>query len=149
MRLLNFFKRLVMPERKRYVVGFMFSYDRQRVALIRKNRPERHAGLLNGIGGKVEVGETPAEAMVREFTEEAGPCPNGWREVCEVIAADFSLTFFSSWGDVESLQSLTDEVVEVHSTVAAVIRTDIILDLKWAIPLAAQDTYTAVAVERI
>ena len=36
----------------KYVVGFMFSPDKQFVALIRKNRPEWQAGKLNGIAGK-------------------------------------------------------------------------------------------------
>ena len=56
----------------KYVVGFMFSPDKQFVALIRKNRPEWQAGKLNGIGGKIEVGEFPRGAMVREFREETG-----------------------------------------------------------------------------
>jgi 8-oxo-dGTP diphosphatase len=55
-----------------YVVGFMFSKDKQFVALIRKNRPAWQAGKLNGIGGKVEDGEMPREAMSREFEEETG-----------------------------------------------------------------------------
>jgi 8-oxo-dGTP diphosphatase len=55
-----------------YVNGFMFSPDHQRVALIHKRQPTWQAGYLNGIGGKIELGETAAEAMVREFSEETG-----------------------------------------------------------------------------
>lgn len=54
------------------VCGFLFSPDGQRVALIRKARPEWCAGRYNGVGGKVEAGETPLAAMVREFREETG-----------------------------------------------------------------------------
>lgn len=41
---------------KKYVLGFMFSTeDRgQKVALIKKLKPKWQAGLLNGIGGKIE-----------------------------------------------------------------------------------------------
>ena len=53
-------------------VGFCFDQTMTRVALIRKNRPQWQAGLLNGIGGKREGNETPVETMVREFREEAG-----------------------------------------------------------------------------
>lgn len=55
-----------------YVVGFLFSPDLEKVVLIRKTHPDWQKGLLNGPGGKVEDGETPYDAMVREFKEETG-----------------------------------------------------------------------------
>lgn len=55
-----------------YVLGIMFSEDEERVLAIWKNRPDWQAGKLNGIGGKIEDGETPIEAMRREFREETG-----------------------------------------------------------------------------
>ncbi len=55
-----------------YVVGFAFDADLKEVALIRKKTPEWQAGLLNGLGGHVDEGETPEQAMVREFYEEGG-----------------------------------------------------------------------------
>ena len=61
-----------MPPKKTYVAGFLFSPDRSRVLLIRKNRPAWQAGKLNGLGGKIEPGETPPQAMRREFREEQG-----------------------------------------------------------------------------
>jgi 8-oxo-dGTP diphosphatase len=54
-----------------YVLGFAFDTS-LRLALIKKNRPASMAGLWNGIGGKVEQGEAPVDAMIREFDEEAG-----------------------------------------------------------------------------
>ena len=55
---------------KRYVVGFL--QDRSGyVGLLRKDRPEWQAGMLNGIGGHVEPGETWMGAMEREAREEA------------------------------------------------------------------------------
>jgi 8-oxo-dGTP diphosphatase len=62
-----------------YVLGFMFNdvmFDR--VVLIRKNRPEWQAGKLNGVGGKIEPGETPEEAMRREFLEETSLDHRSW-----------------------------------------------------------------------
>jgi 8-oxo-dGTP pyrophosphatase MutT (NUDIX family) len=59
------------PEVKdRYVLGFVFSQACDRVLLIWKNRPAWQKDKLNGIGGKIEAGETPKQAMEREFTEE-------------------------------------------------------------------------------
>lgn len=54
-----------------YVCGFLFG-DRGRVALIHKARPAWQRGRLNGVGGKIEPGETPRQAMAREFREETG-----------------------------------------------------------------------------
>lgn len=55
----------------KYVVGFMFSEDSSKVALIRKNRPEWQKGLLNGIGGHCESSDkNNQDTMIREFEEE-------------------------------------------------------------------------------
>lgn len=56
--------------KKNYVLGFIFSTDLKRVALLRKDRPEWQAGKLNGIGGKLEKNELALDGMVRECQEE-------------------------------------------------------------------------------
>ena len=57
---------------KHYVVGFLFSDDRKKVVLIEKTHPGWQKGKWNGIGGHIEEGELPKDAMQREFNEEAG-----------------------------------------------------------------------------
>ena len=42
-----------------YVVGFMIQPHTQRVLFIEKNRPDFQKGKYNGVGGKIEIGETP------------------------------------------------------------------------------------------
>lgn len=54
---------------QRYVVGFALAFNE--VLLIHKTHPEWQAGRWNGIGGKVEPGESPLAAMRREAHEEA------------------------------------------------------------------------------
>lgn len=54
---------------KRYVLGFCIDANLD-VLLIRKDRPEWQRGRLNGLGGHVEEGEAPSQAMQREFREE-------------------------------------------------------------------------------
>lgn len=61
-----------MQEPKKFVLGFMFTKDRENVLLIRKEKPASIAGMWNGVGGKVEKYEGYEEAMVREFAEEVG-----------------------------------------------------------------------------
>jgi 8-oxo-dGTP diphosphatase len=55
---------------KKQVVGFVFNETESAVLLMLKARPEWQVGRLNGIGGSIEPGETPSQAMLREVLEE-------------------------------------------------------------------------------
>lgn len=56
-------------EQRDYTVCFLFSKDHKEVLLQTKNATD-FAGRLNGVGGKVELGETPEECALREIREE-------------------------------------------------------------------------------
>ncbi len=58
----------------KYVLGFAMTTEEtcRRVLLVKKARPDWQKGKLNGLGGEIEAGETPLDAMVREFREETG-----------------------------------------------------------------------------
>lgn len=56
---------------KEYTVCFLFGHDLENVALVEKNRTE-FKGLLNGIGGELEPGETAMQCALREIAEESG-----------------------------------------------------------------------------
>lgn len=107
----------------KYVVGFVFDPQRQQVMLIKKNRPSSQAGLLNGIGGKVE-GQledlNPAIAMVREAREESGyeSGPNDWYLFHnELHTSGSDLYFFvtSTSNLAAQVQTKTDEVIVLAS----------------------------------
>jgi 8-oxo-dGTP diphosphatase len=139
---------------KTYVCGFLFSSDRTRVLLIRKNRPAWQAGKLNGLGGKIEPRETPHQAMRREFREEAGvDLPEEhWQHVLSLSGDDdagaghgWAGHFFRAFGDVDAPAAQTDEVLEIHPTRSLPDR--VIPNLRWMIPLMLDDevvrkTYT-------
>lgn len=118
-----------------YVAGFMFGGDN--VALIRKTKPAWQAGRLNGIGGKIEPGETPIQAMVREFEEETGfkTYPDNWKEFVSLNGDGFVVHFFFTYGPVEELKTTTDEVVTLVP-IKEVSVENAIPNLTWLLPMA-------------
>lgn len=118
-----------------YVVGFLFSDDLKHVALIKKARPAWQAGLLNGIGGKLEPGETSLQAMTREFYEEAGLDINDWRHFATLSENEhYKLDVYATVGDLNALKTQTEEAICVHaledlSQLALVENTDWLISL--------------------
>jgi len=58
--------------KKHYVMGLCIDRSAGLVLLVEKKQPAWQAGLLNGVGGKIEDDESPDDAMRREFKEETG-----------------------------------------------------------------------------
>lgn len=122
-----------------YVVGFMFSEDMRMVALIRKSKPAWQRGLLNGIGGKIEEGETPEFAMMREFCEETGATthPGDWRHYCRMKGPDWCVEFFCSKGPLEVLRSMEEEPIEFRLIRSIPLRPfGMVENLAWLIAAA-------------
>ena len=127
-----------------YACGFLFSPDRRRVLLIRKRRPAWQAGKLNGVGGKIEPGESAAQAMRREFREEADLDVREWQEVLTLTGRDDAGSgvawrghFFRAFGDIDAARTMTDEQLELHDVAA--LPADTIPNLRWMIPLMLDD----------
>lgn len=124
-----------------YVLGFAFNaghVPHPSVALIRKKRPRWQAGHLNGIGGHIEPGEHPIQAMEREFGEETGllvPEEN-WQPFCIMRGGDWSVHCFRAFDiPLWELKTMTDE--EVYPLVSADrLPKDVLPNLRWLIPLA-------------
>lgn len=122
-----------------YVAGFLFR-DKgisTEVALIRKNRPTWQANCLNGIGGKIESGESPLEAMKREFYEEAGALIEDWRPVAVLTneGQTFDVFFFACKSNNADIASKTSEEVRWFNIydLEGQARVN---NLDWLIPLA-------------
>lgn len=112
---------------KHFVVGLPFTAVADRVALIRKNRPDWQAGKLNGPGGKLEAGETAVEAMSREMAEESGVAipPESWTLIAVKQDEDVRVDIFACFDDrVGAAVSLTDEAVSLHAPNDPIIDTD-------------------------
>lgn len=103
-----------------WAVGFLVDDARERVVLIRKNRPAWQEGKLNGVGGKVEPGETAYRAMAREFVEETGyDGPLAWERYVSLDWSDGVVHFFRAFAPLSVLgecATVTDESIEVHRT---------------------------------
>lgn len=113
----------LVPPKQQYVVGFLF-IDHvigpgSLVTLIEKRTgPKWMKGLLNGLGGKVEPGETAAQAMEREFDEEAGLRLDSWAYFTTLSGPDWTMDCFYAHG-VDWMRSVitskTEEPVDFYA----------------------------------
>lgn len=133
-----------LPSRQRYVCGFAFygdSAQESNVVLIRKIKPEWQAGKLNGVGGKIEPGETPEQAMAREFSEEAGveTLSLDWDIFARCIFRSADVIFLRSFDEtyVKARTMTAEQIVHRHViNISCVPEGKIIPNLRWLIPLA-------------
>lgn len=97
-----------------YVVGFIT--DGKRVLLIKKNRPSNQYGLYNGVGGKIQDGETPLAAMIREAKEETNLDIQEWIKIDTLDYPNVTLTLFQATVSkkfITNYKTTTDEIVRL------------------------------------
>jgi 8-oxo-dGTP diphosphatase len=140
-----------------YVCGFLFTHDRRHVALIHKLKPDWQRGKFNGIGGKVEEGETIFGAMTREFYEETGMCvpTYAWERflTMKFVPKDEAVHFFKSTlrgPDAGRLESKTDELVGWYkvSEGGQVLNLPTVPNLAWVIPMALSGSKGVIELEQ-
>ena len=122
---------------KKYVVGFYFT-DTKKVVLITKMKPEWQKGKLNGVGGHIEEGELPAQAMAREFMEETGyDSFIDWKLYCHTTQFGHSgeLYFYYAMGPEIPVKTTTQEPVGVYD-LEELPGLPTHYNLKWLIPMA-------------
>lgn len=132
-----------------YVTGFLFNYDCTEALLIKKTKPQWQAGLLNGVGGKIEPGENASQAMVREFQEEAGVLIGEmyWTQFAIITDPhEYNCYFFYTvdvsgvWFEEAKTQT-EEELVRYPMQQFNCFATDKILNLGWLIPLALHSAF--------
>lgn len=100
-----------------YCLGFVFTQPEGGnllVTMIRRKTGEMFAGLMNGVGGKVDDSEWPRRAMQREWFEETGTNVK-WHDCAETKLhgtlqfPDAQVVVFSEWLELGELNELLAE----------------------------------------
>ena len=132
------------------VLGFAFSRFGSVVLLIRKSRPEWQAGKLNGIGGKIEPGETPLDAMVREFREETGlsTSPEHWRPFLRYVPGEHGTAihcFSTAAVPLSEARQVTDEEVRTGNIgdLLGSGNSGLVPSVRWLLPMARFSQFDA------
>lgn len=136
-----------------YVVGLAFSECGKHVLLVRKNRPAWMKGKWNGVGGHVEAGEQPLEAMAREFLEETGvDTPfSAWTHFLTVTTPVSRVWFYACKTDaIYDARQTTDELVHVWRVDGASSYWEgVTPNLRWVLPLATRAHDILVPIEAV
>ena len=96
-------------------MGFAVSFDGAAVLLLEKGRPAALKGKWIGIGGHIEPGETPHEAIVRESKEEADIDVPKWEPLGVVERENGTINMYAAFVDLASAKTTTDEQVKVFT----------------------------------
>lgn len=118
-----------------YTCGFMIDRHGNTI-LVEKLKPAWQAGKLNGIGGKIEINETPHACMRREWREETGDDHADWDHVCSLQFPECEVYFFRAIVDHLPAFWMQNDVGEYLSVWnAAGLPAKVIDNLRWLIPL--------------
>lgn len=121
-----------------HVLGFAFVDGLLLVK--RAHKPEHLRGYLNGLGGKIEPGETTVEAMVREFREESGALTKveDWRllGVMHCDGAHIALLHCTSeYIKVSQLRPSLEGDIYLVSPSELQRNLNVVPNLRWLVPL--------------
>lgn len=129
---------------KNYVLGFYFYPDPPcKVVLILKKKPSWQKGFWNGVGGSVEKGEAPLQAMRREFQEETGAIVSDWRLFSLLTGPGYCVSCYSAMGQ-EDVRTTTDEIVRTF--IVYQLPDTILPNLAYLIPMAFDTTLKSVMI---
>lgn len=98
-----------------YVLCYCEDTTNDKILIIHKDRPEWQNGRINLPGGKIEEGETPIKAAIRELYEETGyevdpvfACEVGWIDTGQGIVHIVQFFEMSCWEKVVPREGETE-----------------------------------------
>lgn len=125
---------------QKFTLGFVFDETLQKVLLIHKTRPAWQNGLINGIGGKVELGESEVACIVRETMEECGlkTTETEWVHFAKLHGKDWAIEAYCLryTGLLQNAVTAEDQKIEWFDVNA--LPRNVITNLKWLIPAAKE-----------
>lgn len=131
---------------RRYTLGFVFAKrpSGHHVLLLRKARPAGQAGRFNGVGGKLEAGETPHECMAREAEEEVGlkRPPAEWRRFGSLSDEGFFMDLFMLYVSSEDMDRAlafsqrTDEPADCFGVLELMLLPEVLPNIPYLVQMA-------------
>lgn len=123
---------------KKYTLGFIFDTSLQHVLLIHKLAPDWQRGYLNGIGGKLEEGETSIDCIVREVQEESAlhiPAAD-WTYLGNMHADQWVVDMYTAIYRGNLIDARKNDKEEVEWVETNKLPVNSISNLSWLIPFA-------------
>ena len=124
--------------RLQMVVGLAFDPTRNMVVMVHKQTgPQCVIGNWNGVGGKIDPGETPIQAMRREFREETGVdlSEDYWTQFAMLIAEHYDLFFFWAESDsVFSCRTMEKEPIKLWLARDLMQEANLMGNMRWMVP---------------
>lgn len=139
---------------KHYVLGFVFSYKKDKVLLVKKKRPEWQAGKYNGIGGKInDIDKSPLAAMQREGEEETGMRLN-WEHCITFVCSGGTVFVYKAIDNLNCghenfcndihFKQIEDEELKVWRIDSLPDNVD--KEIHWVIPICLSDIQVPICV---
>lgn len=127
---------------EQYVLGFLFSLDATKVALIAKQKPQWQKGLWNGIGGKMEALDGSFQfSMTREFREETGVEIDYWDYCMVHNYSNCYLHIFRAFSTkINDIKKQDDEVEIPQVFNLSELPENVIPNLNWIIPMLTDES---------
>lgn len=125
-----------MEQRQMYNLGFVFNETFEKVLLIKLSKPGKwNDDLTNGIGGKMEEGETLIESMRRECYEETRLRITDWEKVGRFSGPKFEVFTFVSVIEENRILEYSSEEGLVQWYDVNNLPITLVPNAEWMIPL--------------
>lgn len=131
--------------KQNYVIGAIISKDLNDILVIHKTKgPPGVAGKINLPGGKIEKGEYPSQAIIREIKEETNLNIKNWKEFA-ILKTEFGdiYCFYVVTNKIYNFKQIEEEKIEIINLDKVIdfnniwyLKTDVISNLRYLIPMA-------------
>lgn len=118
-----------------YTLGFVFNISLAEVLLITRNKHAFHSHKANGLGGKIIIGESPKECIVREVNEESGieTKEDDWKFMGIINGTSWKVwVFATTTKKQEQFPTISEGQVSWHN--CKNLPNNIVSNLSWIVP---------------